>query len=381
MSAPCSNSSSMRGEVVEVGCGVRLERDDRVVVGGLAERGADAAVDRGAEPAVRRVADDREVHVLGVRADDVPGAVGRAVVDDDHPRAEGTRARREVREQAWDVLGLVVGGDYEADHAATSSVDTGAGMSSSATGRPGRGGLAHGERRGERANAVVGGDRLGCVVEHAAGEGPQLGPATAPHARPAAIRPRTRLLPARGARPSVRCSWRAASPLADERELAALLRGQPVDVEQAEARRPRLEAQQAGQHVLLRVVDEAAAIGVDLLDLAAEHVLHHVEVVGREVDRDARVEDPVRQRAHPGRLRAEDTSDAALGEYIRSVATTGLKRSTWPTISLRPAARARRAGAGRPGGWSRSASRPARGARRRAPRARPRRGARTDTRP
>ena len=52
------------------------------------ERGADAGVDRGAEPAVDGWRDDRQVHVLGVLANHLGGAVGGAVVDDDHARAE-----------------------------------------------------------------------------------------------------------------------------------------------------------------------------------------------------------------------------------------------------------------------------------------------------
>ena len=83
---------------------------------------------------------------------------------------------------------------------------------------------------------------------------------------------------------------------------------------------------------------EAAAVGVDLADREAEDVLHDVEVVGGEVDRDAGVLDPRRQRPDPGRLRPVDPAEASVGDQLpQTFATAGLKRSTWPTISLRPA--------------------------------------------
>ena len=61
---------------------------------------------------------------------------------------------------------------------------------------------------------------------------------------------------------------------------------------------------------------EAAAVGVDLVDLAIEHVLHDVEVVGGEVDRDAGVLDPRRQRPDPGRVGAVDVAEAAVGDQL-----------------------------------------------------------------
>ena len=72
---------------------------------------------------------------LGVLADHLGGAVGGAVVDDDHAGAELARDRRQVGEQAGDVLRLVVGGDDEADHAQDLQAAGGTGMSSSSTGR------------------------------------------------------------------------------------------------------------------------------------------------------------------------------------------------------------------------------------------------------
>ena len=53
--------------------------------------------------------DDRQVHVAGVLADHLGGAVGGAVVDDDHAGAELARHRCQVGEQLGDVLRLVVG--------------------------------------------------------------------------------------------------------------------------------------------------------------------------------------------------------------------------------------------------------------------------------
>ena len=103
-------------QVVEVRGVVGLERHDRVVVLGLAERGAQPGVDRRAEPAVDLVPHDREVEVLAVGHDRLARAVRRPVVDEDHAGPELTRPRREVLEQPRDVLGLVVGGDDESDH-------------------------------------------------------------------------------------------------------------------------------------------------------------------------------------------------------------------------------------------------------------------------
>ena len=103
-------------QVVEVGGVVGLDGDDRVVVGGLAQRSAQAGVDRGAQAAVDLVAHDGEVEVLAVGLDDLRRAVGRAVVDEDDARAELARPRREVGDQVGDVLALVVGRDDEADH-------------------------------------------------------------------------------------------------------------------------------------------------------------------------------------------------------------------------------------------------------------------------
>ena len=68
------------------------------------------------------------------------------------------------------------------------------------------------------------------------------------------------------------------------RQLAPLLGREPVDVEQAE-RAVVAEAQQAGDHVLLRRMREAGALGVDARDVAAQDELHDVQVVGGEVDR------------------------------------------------------------------------------------------------
>ena len=88
-------------------------------------------------------------------------------------------------------------------------------------------------------------------------------------------------------------------------------------------------------------MQEAAAVGVDLADRAVEHVLHHVEVVGGEVDRDAGVLDPRGQRPDPGGVGAVDAGRAARRRPgSRSLAIAGLKRSTWPTISLRSASSA-----------------------------------------
>ena len=114
--------------------------------------------------------------------------------------------------------------------------------------------------------------------------------------------------------------------LADQGDLALLLGGQPVDVEQAE-RSPRLaaEADQAGQQVLLGAVQEAAAVGVDLADRAAEDVLHDVEVVGGEVDRDAGVLDPRRQRPDPGRVGPVDVAEAAFGDQLAQLRDRGVE--------------------------------------------------------
>jgi hypothetical protein len=121
-------------QVGEIGGRVGLESDDRIIVGGLLQGRANAGVDRGAEAAIGVVLDDRQVHVAGVLADHFGGAVGGAVVDDDHAGAELARHRRQVGKQLGNVFRLVIGGDDEADHTSTSS-GRGAGMSSSSTGR------------------------------------------------------------------------------------------------------------------------------------------------------------------------------------------------------------------------------------------------------
>jgi hypothetical protein len=77
-------------------------------VGGLAERGAQPGVDRGAQAPVDLVAHDGEMQVLTVGLDDLRRAVGRAVVDEDDASAELTRPWPEVGHQVGDVLALVV---------------------------------------------------------------------------------------------------------------------------------------------------------------------------------------------------------------------------------------------------------------------------------
>ena len=56
MSVPCVEELEHPRQVGEVGGGVGLEGDDRVVVGGLPQRRAHAGVDRRAEAAVDGVA-------------------------------------------------------------------------------------------------------------------------------------------------------------------------------------------------------------------------------------------------------------------------------------------------------------------------------------
>ena len=160
------------------------------------------------------------------------------------------------------------------------------------------------------------------------------------------------------------------------RQLAALLGREPVDVEQA---RTGPSSPKRSRQVIMsswRRVREARALGVDLGDVAAEHVLHDVEVVGREVDRHARRRGcacgsgPTRV-AWARKTRPSRPSSSAASW---SLPTAGLKRSTCPTISLRPrlargAAHAQRV---RQASW-RSASRRARACRRRGRRARSRR--------
>ena len=111
----------------------------------------------------------------------VERAVGRAVVDDDHARAELAGARREVGQQPRDVLGLVVGGDYEADHLRLLGRirrrpgPARVGMPSSFTGRE----LAAESRTASAAISArqpsSAADRLRRVVEDAVGERLELG--------------------------------------------------------------------------------------------------------------------------------------------------------------------------------------------------------------
>ena len=90
-------------------------------------------------PRLTLSAHDRDREPVAVLLDDLAGAVGGAVVDEDHARAELAHARGEIGEQVGDVLALVVGGSHEADHddLLYAAIGTGrvAGMSSSVTGR------------------------------------------------------------------------------------------------------------------------------------------------------------------------------------------------------------------------------------------------------
>ncbi len=149
-------------------------------------------------------------------------------------------------------------------------------MSSSVTGRACGGGVAHGERGGERAAAVLGADGLGGVLEHAARERLELGlqrldaRQREAHGGALGVAADARELAPAGGRagglgePDVLCEVGGAehAALADDGHLAALFGREPVDVEQPLGA-VLAEAQQAGDHVLLRGVHAAAALGVD----------------------------------------------------------------------------------------------------------------------
>jgi hypothetical protein len=73
---------------------------------------------------------------VAVSVDVIGSAVGGAVVDEDHARAELVRAWAEILEQAADVLGLVEGWNDEPDHGRPINGARRAELSSQPLGRP-----------------------------------------------------------------------------------------------------------------------------------------------------------------------------------------------------------------------------------------------------
>src|SRR6185503_13097869 len=124
------------GKVVQVGGVVGLDRHDRVVVVRLPQRRPKTGVERRPETLVLPVADDGEMKPVAVSVDVIDSAVGGAVVDEDHARAELVRARAEILEQAADVLGLVEGWNDEPDHGRPINGAWRAELSSQPSGRP-----------------------------------------------------------------------------------------------------------------------------------------------------------------------------------------------------------------------------------------------------
>ena len=129
--------------------------------------------------------------------------------------------------------------------------------------------------------------------------------------------------------------------LPDDAQLAALGGRQPVDVEHA--RRARREVQQPEQQVLVRSVLPLGQLRVDARRPLARDPRQHVRVVRRQVDRDADVADPGRER--PG-APADDRVQGREPALARAARRAG----------ARPGCSARR---GRPGP-ERRAARPAR---------------------
>ena len=155
--------------------------------------------------------------------------------------------------------------------------------------------------------------RRSSFVKHAA-EHPTIDHAMKPDADARQLVPR-RLLGRRLREPDVlgEVGGGEHPVLADDRDLAALLRREPVDVEQPEGA-VVAEAQQAGDHVLLRGVRQLRALRVDARDVAPEDELHDVEVVRGQVDGDAGVLDAQGHRADARGVRAEDAADAPVGD-------------------------------------------------------------------
>ena len=164
--------------------------------------------------------------------------------------------------------------------------------------------------------------------------------------------------------------------LADQRRARASSPGVSQLTSSRPKRRRRVaEAQQAGEQVLLRVgAGSGRRRRRSRVIVAAEHVLHDVEVVGGEVDRHAGVLDARRQRPDAGGVGAEDAAEAALGDQLAQLRD---RRVEALDVADHQLAAGLARGAAHPQrvrqAWSRSASRPARAGRRRAPRARPRR--------
>ena len=102
----------------------------------LPQRRPKAGVEGRPETLVLPVADDGEMKAVAVSVDVIGGAVGGAVVDEDHSRAELVRARAEILEQAADVLGLVEGWNDEPDHGRPINGARRAELSSQPLGRP-----------------------------------------------------------------------------------------------------------------------------------------------------------------------------------------------------------------------------------------------------
>ena len=117
---------------------------------------------------------------------------------------------------------------------------------------------------------------------------------------------------------------------AGDRELAHLGRRQPVHLEQPD--HAAVEAQDRREKVLVRAVGLRSTPPRGAR--RAGELAHQVEVVRREVERDAGVADPRGERAQPARCTWKTRPRSLVRSLSRNARTAGLNRSTWPTARI-----------------------------------------------